>query len=221
MYRKNQIFSNYIDVIGPSGSGKSTLINGLKKLENIVTQEDLKQRIVSLSNEDLIIAFMDRYPNFKIKVQRLFHRHPQARTWILGLIINYMKVTEGELVIIDEGFVCRLNTIYSYLKSPIKKKVIYAYLDVIPKPSFVVMIKPNCIDNLLLRMEKRESGLPHRMRELNLSERKLVIKKQMKILEHVEAYCRENMINTIVLDSEASLEEHLSLTVANFNREKI
>lgn len=221
MSRKNQFFSNYIDVIGPSGSGKSTLINSLKKSENIITQEDLNQRIVPLSNEDLIIAFMDRYPNFKIKVQRLFHRYPQARKWILGLIINYMKANEGELVIIDEGFVCRLNTIYSYLKSPIKKKVIYSYLDVIPKPSFVIMIKTNCIDNLLFRMEIRESGLPHRMRELNLSERKQVIKKQMKILEHVEAYCRENMINTMVLDSEASLEEQLSLTVANFNREKI
>ena len=195
----------YVDVIGPSGSGKTTLIKHLIEHHGFTLSGSLAKANNELDGK-LILDFLKHYPLFLENIQHILDSSDLTSDWFSKLITGYMK-SEGKNInlITDEGFVCRLNTIFSYQKKQLDQNEINRYLDSIPQPQVLVIIKA-MPDLIFERMNSRPSGLPKRMRSLYSDQQRTVIDNQIKILDWVEEYYQNRTCKVIVTDSKCNMD---------------
>ena len=196
----------YIDVIGPSGSGKTTLIKHIVEHHGFTLASSLAKTKNELDGK-LILDFLKNYPLFLENIQHTLESSDLTSGWFSKLIQGYMKSEKQSIdLITDEGFVCRLNTVFAYQKKPLERIEINRYLDSIPQPQILIIIKATP-ELVFERMRSRPSGLPGRMRLLNSQQQQTVIQNQITMLDWVEDYYKTKPTELIVTDAENSLED--------------
>ena len=196
----------YIDVIGPSGSGKTTLINYLVDNHGFVSATTLSKKNQD-QNGKLILDFLKHYPLFLENIQHTLESSDLTSGWFSKLIQGYMNAPRNDQkLIINEGFVCRVNTVFSYQTGKLNPKAVFQYLTSIPHPHLLI-IREATTDVCFERMEFREKRLPSRMRLLSKENQLKVIKNQILISSWIEEFFKDKATKIIVVDCEEKPED--------------
>lgn len=211
----------YIDFIGPSGSGKTSLINELAKNNKFrVFDSQVLETKEQILDARKIFEFSVKYPDIFSEINKAMNDDPSlnaAVNWFTKLFVSYNNTKySNKKLLIDEGFVCRLNTLFSYSEVPLDKFRIKEYLKSVPTPSLVVFIGGE-VDQLLARLENRQSGLPGRLQKLSYEKRRSVLSRQLDIMKTAEEVLRQLNIPILVLDSKLSVEERAYIVSNQFD----
>ncbi len=211
----NPAIYDYVDIIGPSGSGKTTLIKALEQQHGFITANQLKKRESKDADGKIILNFLKHYPKYISQIQHTLESSELTSGWFAGLIQDYMKASHTDQnLLLDEGFVCRLNAVFGYQQTPLEQQKIDEYLDAIPHPKCLIIIKPETADIPMQRMQQREKGLPERMRTLTPLQQQQVMHNQMQMLEWVETYF-ENKITQIIVCNAGLTPNELKNNIVN------
>ncbi len=128
------------------------------------------------------------------------HEKEMVLSWFYGLFSDYHVISnflpDEKDFIIDEGFIQRTITLFSYGDSWVDLNGVEKYLELIPKPETVIYVEAepeHCYERLLSR------GFPKRLARKNKEEIDEFFEKCLICINEVKCYYEKNNLNLVVV----------------------